>query len=749
MTTTQTPFPSLPEELIKLIFEHACIKTSVIHTNPNQSRDGDIKAKSPVDVATTRSIMLVSRAAYNLVIPLLYRSITISKPSHLIKFSHTLLTRPSLGLYVRNLWVGAITAPTLNFLPIVISDVDLSIAARAHISRFENAASKRSEKPQIFFETTTDLVYVENGVEYAAMNVPSHQDRLVEVRQEYSGNVTPTSNVPDDSRHGHHTSQSSHGRGYGVDRSSLGYDAAGDWIGLDEWVLRCLEVQYAIEFHWEWVGVTTPPLGLPSPDMVQADQDVLRQDPLDWGDSNVTVAPLPSREREFSTDTLSSSSTSDFLRSNASMLGFNHIRRFFLLRAKGYSPRSAANALIDEYLASTTPFYEPKKRASDVCNLHLLTDEDEMDHFLHPALFARSGAIHLVLAGEPPEGFNAPPNAIPATTANTFAFHDEDGSEDDSSEDESMNGHRDDRQRRQRRETLDFVDLFGHIQGSSRTLYPNNSSENSESSETEDIEFAQYGQTLRPDDHIQAQPRPYSLQPGSTRTVQAIDRRPASTLGSLTANLRAALALCPRIRVLGLNGFLERAIGGTRDCAGLTELRHLSLGPPPPYWSSALNLHQKTLKSLRSLHISGCMLFKSEALAIGGFTSALPKLREVDWTLWLGHLLDHPIDVVEALSCLMGKENGSANATGRVSNQTRRSEAHSTRKPLRKIRATLNAQDVDYFQKNASLELREDPRLLLRQCASIDAEPNLLFVRQWWESKAGIITKQINATDDV
>lgn len=746
MSSTQTPFPSLPEELIKLIFEHACIKISILHINANQSRDGDIKAKSPIDVATARSIMLVSRAAYNLVIPLLYRSVTISKPSQLIKFSHTLLLRPSLGLLVRNLWVGAITAPPLNFLPIIISDVELSVAARAHITRFENAISKRNEQRQVFFESTTDLVYIENGVEYAAMNVPSHQDRLVEARQEYSGSVTPTSSIPNESRHDHHPSRSFHGRGYGVDRLSMGYDAAGDWIGLDEWILRCLEVQYAIEFHWEWVGVTTPPLGLPSPDMVQADQDALRQDPLDWDETNVTVAPLPSREREFSSDTLSSSSTSDFLRSNASMLGFNHIRRFFLLRSKGFSPRSSASALIDEYLASTTPIYEPKKKASDVCNLHLLADEDEIDHFLHPALFARSGAIHLVLAGEPPEGFNAPPNAIPATTANTFAFHDEDGSEDESSELESVNGHRDDRQRHNRREALDFVDLFGHIQGSSRTLYTNNSLENSDSSEPEDAEFTQYGQTLRPDDHIQAQPKSYSL---SSRIAQPIDRRPASTLGSLTANLRAVLALCPRIRVLGLNGFLERAVGGTRDCAGLTELRHLSLGPPPPFWSSALNLHQKTLKSLRSLHISGCMLFKSEALAIGGFTKALPNLREVDWTLWLGHLLDHPIDVVEALSCLMGKDGGSANAAVRGSNQTRRSEVHSTRKPLRKIRATLNSQDVEFFQKNASAELREDSRLLLRQCASIDAEPNLLFVRQWWESKSGIIARQNYAADDV
>ena len=104
--------------------------------------------------------------------------------------------------------------------------------------------------------------------------------------------------------------------------------------------------------------------------------------------------------------------------------------------------------------------------------------------------------------------------------------------------------------------------------------------------------------------------------------------------------------------------------------------------------------------------------------------------------------MDHPIDVIEALSCLMGKDGLSNTFSGKSgSTQTRNSPSTMNRKPLRKIRATLHAQDVDFFHKNAASELREDPRLHLRQCVNDHAEPNLLFVRQWWETKARIGSK--------
>lgn len=128
------------------------------------------------------------------------------------------------------------------------------------------------------------------------------------------------------------------------------------------------------------------------------------------------------------------------------------------------------------------------------------------------------------------------------------------------------------------------------------------------------------------------------------------------------------------------------------------------------------------------------MLFRSEAMAVGGFTPALPRLREVDWTLWLGHVLEHPINVVEALGYLLGKVGPSAGTS-----QSRRLEHVQRSKPLRRIRATLNAKDVEYFKRHAGVELLEDPRLLLRQCTSNETDVNLRAVRRWWEAKAGLL----------
>lgn len=156
--------------------------------------------------------------------------------------------------------------------------------------------------------------------------------------------------------------------------------------------------------------------------------------------------------------------------------------------------------------------------------------------------------------------------------------------------------------------------------------------------------------------------------------------------------------------------------------------RHLSLGPPPPYWSSALNLHQRSLASVRTLHISGCMLFKSEAMAIGGYTSALPNLREMNWTLWLSHAAEHPIDVIDTLRLMLG--HGSARSTSTSTEVVKR------RRPLKKVAAMLNADDVAFWKQGSDEEIKMDNRLELRECNSKDHDINLLAVRDWWERKA-------------
>lgn len=122
------------------------------------------------------------------------------------------------------------------------------------------------------------------------------------------------------------------------------------------------------------------------------------------------------------------------------------------------------------------------------------------------------------------------------------------------------------------------------------------------------------------------------------------------------------------------------------------------------------------------------MLFKSEAMAIGGYSTALPNLREMDWTLWMGHVVEHPIDVIDALTYILG--NGDAVMTN--------GDEVVRAKSLKKVTATLNAHDVAYWTQNAKEELRSDRRLILKECTTNDQSANIRAVRQWWERKSGL-----------
>ncbi len=61
------------------------------------------------------------------------------------------------------------------------------------------------------------------------------------------------------------------------------------------------------------------------------------------------------------------------------------------------------------------------------------------------------------------------------------------------------------------------------------------------------------------------------------------------TLGSILQSLRTVMMLTPRLKDLALDGgVLERSIAGRRAMCNMGKLKSLSLGPPPPYWSSPL-----------------------------------------------------------------------------------------------------------------------------------------------------------------
>ncbi|CDS82333.1 uncharacterized protein SPSC_03152 [Sporisorium scitamineum] len=187
------------------------------------------------------------------------------------------------------------------------------------------------------------------------------------------------------------------------------------------------------------------------------------------------------------------------------------------------------------------------------------------------------------------------------------------------------------------------------------------------------------------------------------------------TLGSILQSLRTVMMLTPRLRDLALDGVLERSICGRRAMCNMGKLKSLSLGPPPPYWSSPLlfghpmkttrrerlSYHQRmhgpsspdfgpddarlqsvwpvpgvlvpspAFSSLRTLHISGCMLFPSEAKAVGGLGGQLPNLRHFRWSLWQPHVEGHPAGVVDTLCYILDiptpeEEVAAAAATARA-----------------------------------------------------------------------------------
>lgn len=69
----------------------------------------------------------------------------------------------------------------------------------------------------------------------------------------------------------------------------------------------------------------------------------------------------------------------------------------------------------------------------------------------------------------------------------------------------------------------------------------------------------------------------------------------------------------------------------------LVHREHLHLGPPPTYWSSPLHLGAGSFPKLRSLSISGCLLFSAEVETVSGvrFADAMPHLQDFKWRLWL------------------------------------------------------------------------------------------------------------------
>lgn len=92
-------FATLPHELKKRIIDLAC------SPSPPSSSAGRA-ARPLLDIATTQSLAFASRDLYSLVVPILYSSIWITRPSSLASFHLALTSKPALGRLVKSLHVG-------------------------------------------------------------------------------------------------------------------------------------------------------------------------------------------------------------------------------------------------------------------------------------------------------------------------------------------------------------------------------------------------------------------------------------------------------------------------------------------------------------------------------------------------------------------------------------------------------------------------------------------------------------------
>lgn len=79
--------------------------------SPEESHEGDLTSRSLIvlDVKTTLSLLVTSRAVNALVTPILYANVCIDRPSVLVDLLRTLKAKPSLGKLVKSLQLGPTT----------------------------------------------------------------------------------------------------------------------------------------------------------------------------------------------------------------------------------------------------------------------------------------------------------------------------------------------------------------------------------------------------------------------------------------------------------------------------------------------------------------------------------------------------------------------------------------------------------------------------------------------------------------
>lgn len=132
-------FNDLPFELKKRIIDLACrpsipSPSSLAHAASSETAANTsprTKVAPLLDLKTTLSLLLTSTSLYALVLPILWRNVSVTRPSALAFFQRTLSAGPQLGALVKSLHAGPADQLPEGFYPLSTPDGELIPNPRA------------------------------------------------------------------------------------------------------------------------------------------------------------------------------------------------------------------------------------------------------------------------------------------------------------------------------------------------------------------------------------------------------------------------------------------------------------------------------------------------------------------------------------------------------------------------------------------------------------------------------------------
>lgn len=195
----------LPDEILSTIF------LFLIHSSPTStSLTSPNEYSHSLHLPSLLSLSLVSRLYHSLSSVWLYSTILISNPTTLIKLHKALISRPTLGLLVKNLWIGDLKVPKDRGLPHWVGS----------LRDWKNGDEEFRKSWKVLYQV--DQVQCEND-----------DDLSENVERKSKGKGK-----------GKGREKKRRPKGKGPSLFTPGLDSDDQNIGTDEWVLRVWEVEF-------------------------------------------------------------------------------------------------------------------------------------------------------------------------------------------------------------------------------------------------------------------------------------------------------------------------------------------------------------------------------------------------------------------------------------------------------------------------------------------------------------------------